>query len=502
MQLKVTRFEICLFLLVFLSYSYFYNGAAWNHNSRLNVIFAFVEPETSDYLTFRINRFITDPERGINTGDWSRYQDNYYSNKAPGIAMMGIPFYFMLYHGESILGVEPGSDGISLLNAYLIHLWVTVLPLAISAIFFYRILTVFLPADPTGRLMLWIALYWCTLLFPFSTQVWGHSTAAAGMTMALYYLVLNDANAKFFSGLFLGVAILVEYSCAIALLPAILVLARHRSSLARFCLGGLIPFLLFISYHKICFGGFFTIANIYNNPHFLTNETFGTLFGAFRVEALWGLTFSPYRGLFFYLPWMLLAIPGLYHAYNDLAKEVFWIGFITIVGFMVMNISFNGWHGGACTGPRYQIPALPFYALIIIPIIQRRVYRLVLPFLMLPSFLNMLFCTIISPIIRTDIENPLLHYYTAVQLMLTQNLPYIHPWTLPIRLQSHDSAAVEKFSAFNWGELWDLLGIFSLLPWLISMMIALSYLHWKSLTTHALHNSSLTSPTSEENNHG
>jgi hypothetical protein len=31
--------------------------------------------------------------------------------------------------------------------------------------------------------------------------------------------------------------------------------------------------------------------------------------------------------------------------------------------FLVVNASFNGWHGGAALGPRYLVPAVPFLAL-------------------------------------------------------------------------------------------------------------------------------------------
>ena len=73
------QIEILLAFLVLVSYSYFYNGATGNQISRLNTIFAFVEPGTADYLTFEINRFLPDPINGENTIDWARFGDNYYS---------------------------------------------------------------------------------------------------------------------------------------------------------------------------------------------------------------------------------------------------------------------------------------------------------------------------------------------------------------------------------------------------------------------------------------
>ena len=34
--------------------------------------------------------------------------------------------------------------------------------------------------------------------------------------------------------------------------------------------------------------------------------------------------------------------------------------------FLLMNVSFNGWHGGSSFGPRYLIPAIPFLALALV----------------------------------------------------------------------------------------------------------------------------------------
>ena len=127
--------ETALFVFVFGLGSYFYNGYGWNQTARYDAIWAFVEPGPHQH-TFAIDAFVTDAEAGLNTGDYARNPDHsphFYSNKAPGTSLLGIPAYFVLFHVERALGIDPVSIRAVLTNAYLINLWVTVLPVAARA---------------------------------------------------------------------------------------------------------------------------------------------------------------------------------------------------------------------------------------------------------------------------------------------------------------------------------------------------------------------------------
>jgi hypothetical protein len=74
--------------------------------------------------------------------------------------------------------------------------------------------------------------------------------------------------------------------------------------------------------------------------------------------------FSPYRGLFFSSPVLILGVIGLFCWLRDdkmKAEAVFMIS--VLVFFLLFIMTFNGWHGGWAVGPRYLAPALPFLAL-------------------------------------------------------------------------------------------------------------------------------------------
>ena len=76
------------------------------------------------------------------------------------------------------------------------------------------------------------------------------------------------------------------------------------------------------------------------------------------------LLVSPYRGIYCLAPVLLLGTAGLiiwlrektFVAEARLCLAIF--GF-----FFLVNMSFNGYHGGFSAGPRYLVPGLPFLAL-------------------------------------------------------------------------------------------------------------------------------------------
>ena len=476
--LRYYHIELLLFCVVLISYSYFYNGALGNQNSRLDAIFAFVEPGTSDYLTFRINRFLPDPLGGNNTNDWARVGDDYYSNKAPGPALIGIPFYFLLFHGESLIGMNPRGIPTALINAYLIHVFVTIIPIACSICFFFRLILPLVGFNRNRALLNTVTLYWGTLLFPFSSQLWGHSTAAAFVIISTYFYMSFRRLSHFYCGLFGGIAVLCEYSCAILIL---LLLAKHLwdrkfKDLIEYTFGGLIPFSAFVTYHSICFGFLFVLPARFNNPQFVGTNGIGGAFGKINWDALWGITFSPYRGLFVYMPVLLLIFLTIQRKKYKQYQELYTLSILCIAGFLFMNITFNGWHGGASNGPRYQIPVIPLYVILLAKLKLNLPYKFLYLGLLMISCFNMLCIAMIHPIVPQIVPNPLWKYYICMKLMAFDGEDLLHPWDTTIRLFELSDPVVKKLSSFNWGELLGFVGISSIIPWICFMTGSLGFI--------------------------
>jgi len=74
---------VLLFLVLLITYVYvFPRWADPNQNSRLDMVAAVV-----DDGTFQIDKYVT------NTVDYAKVGEHYYSDKAPGVAFIGIPVY-------------------------------------------------------------------------------------------------------------------------------------------------------------------------------------------------------------------------------------------------------------------------------------------------------------------------------------------------------------------------------------------------------------------------
>ncbi len=426
------------------------------------------------------------------------YKNNYYSNKAPGIALLGIPCYFIIYHVELMVGIDPTDDVPALLNAYLLNILLTVLPISLSVLFFFSIALTLGRQNYYFALLATSALYWGTLIFPYSSQLWGHVTAAAFVIISLYFFIRDlDAHSHkkksdsdndsvirqkpapsiwrlVLCGFFAGLAVLTEYSCLIiAFMFAVGILrTNHRSYIAGYLAGGIIPIIAFALYHKSCFGSYFTVANVFNNPYFLNDGYIGSLFGNLSTEALWGITFSSYRGMFIYMPVSVLLIPALLERKQFKYDLIFVMSAANIFFFILMNITFNGWHGGACFGPRYLIPIMPFIIILILATFYNRPYRFLTLLLLLPSIVNMFLGVAISPQAPQNVINPLPRYYDGMKLTIKGHSNFLHPWTFPIRLQENATPEIRKYSTFNLGEIIGLKKSSSLLPWIIFVFAA------------------------------
>jgi len=105
-------------------------------------------------------------------------------------------------------------------------------------------------------------------------------------------------------------------------------------------------------YQWLCFGSPFRTAVEASTP--FTEK--GLLFGVIKmpsIAALYGITLSPYRGLFFVSPILLLGF------FATKRNREFWSVIAIALAFILAIASFNGWSGGFAFGPRYLVPIIP-----------------------------------------------------------------------------------------------------------------------------------------------
>ena len=112
-------------LALFLSMAYFYQGGGWNPNSRMNLV-----RSLGDEGSWSVDTW------AHNTGDRAKFGEHYYSDKAPGVSYLALPFYslYRLFFGT------PSSDRALMLASFLCVIMSISLPLALSAGLYFRYL--------------------------------------------------------------------------------------------------------------------------------------------------------------------------------------------------------------------------------------------------------------------------------------------------------------------------------------------------------------------------
>jgi hypothetical protein len=344
-----------LFALVFVGYAYFYQAGGWNQNSRFDLTRAIVERGT-----LVIDRY----EK--NTGDESKRDGHYYTDKAPGVSVLGVPAWAVVYAGSA----RPPRPEQLAVGAWLATVTAIGLPSALAVI------ALMLLARRLGlsrERAVAVAAAWglATLAFPYSTVFYGHQLiAAAAITAFLLVHGRTDASARRLAaaGFVLGAAIAVEYTAALFAVPiAIYALVARVAPWPRIVLamaaGAAVPGALLAAYHTAAFGGPLTLPYEFSTQK---HRHLGWFMGLGRPvgHVLAEITVTPYRGLFYSAPWLALAVPGAVAWWRRGRRaEVAVAGSIVLL-FVWLNASLVDWQGGWAMGPRYLIPAIPFLALL------------------------------------------------------------------------------------------------------------------------------------------
>ena len=465
--------EKLLFWGILLSYSYFFSAGEWNQISRYNLIFTLVEPHTVEAPLFSIDRFIESPKHNFNTGDWAIHNGHYYSNKAPGSALLAAPFYALLYFIEvTFFNIMPQDPLITIFNAWLINIFVSILPMALSAVCFFRI-NLRQNNDVKKSLILTLLCYFSTLLFPYSSSLWGLTTCSAFLIIALYNLLVSPSRqSNLVLGLTLGLAVLTEY-IAIVVVLAIGIFFFRRIKLHRLLqilLGALLPLLLYLFYHWTCFETPWLPATFFNNPEFKEQTKAYGQFAGIDLQALLGLLISNRYGIFVHMPFLLLSLFGFWKWHksrND--QALMWTLFSSIIIFLLINASFHGWHGGFVVGARYQIPVIPFYVLGLNFLPNKIRYTNLLSLLGVFSFVNMLVINSVTPIyvIKNSQHLGLYEYY--LRFIASD----IATRTYHVRLTFPDYKPIQDMHTFNFGELMSLQGLSTLIPFYLLTFLLL-----------------------------
>ncbi len=368
------------------------------------------------------------------TGDKAIFNGHYYSDKAPGPAFLGVPIYWTLDQIEN-WNTDSENRVTRLLwwefKMQLVRILVIVLPSAFLGVLLFLFLSS-IPLSPFRSLWLTLGFSLGTMAFPYSTLFYGHQFAAVCMftTFVLLFRQKPDSPNKFpwvcFAGFLAGYGILSEYPTALLALVLIFYLVfkeKNLKTLFYFFCGMAVPIIILLYYNYLCSGnifklGYFHVAGLQFRQE-MSQGIAGVTYP--KLSALWGITFSLYRGLFLINPFLLFALPGYFYMYhNPRWRKEFWVSLSAVLFFLLFNSSYYMWWGGWANGPRHLIPILPF---LILPIafVPPKYWNYISIFICF-SMLFMWLGSVIDPQVPESAHNPLFDY-SFQQLILGKVSP-------------------------------------------------------------------------------
>ncbi len=377
----VRRDVLLILLTLLLAWCYVLpRWADWSQNSRINLVRAIVEQGD-----VRIDAYVA------NTGDYALYNGHAYTDKAPGPAFVGLPLYVIAHPLLKVPAVEgvlakvagggamsstlnPNGTGLNndkiqhFVAQWLLTFSAAVIPSLILGVLLYLLLLQF--GMSRGLSLLTTVGYGlATPAAAYAGNFYSHQFVAALLFGALF-LLLNRPDRHWsrplLLGLLLGFVVISEYPAALAV-AALGIYALIRLNWRMWpalIIGGALPLLALVAYDLRAFGTPLPVgyshSALWQNQH---HTGFMSITYP-RPEALWGLTFGTFRGVFIRAPWLVAAVPGLVIWYRQgVFRPAWWLSLWIVLTTVLFYASSVMWWGGFGVGPRYLVPILPFLSL-------------------------------------------------------------------------------------------------------------------------------------------
>lgn len=314
------------------------------------------------------------------TIDKAQFGSHYYSDKAPGMTVLGIPAVAIAdrLSGQRADDFIPGFENREFnrflkIRIRLVAVTICAVLSALAAMLLYdlvRRITGDMEAGAVAALSYGLG----TTIWGWSTTIFGHAPVAALLVIATWGVWCGTGPERsrrhaVFAGLALGWAVLIEHSALIAGLPvAGFALWRLRAlpraaamrTVAVALTAGASALVVLIAYNLLAFGTVFRLG--YS----------GVTDFAGMQEGLFGLTYpKPYvlfelilgerRGMLWVAPILIVAPFGLAMLVRDPAtRDIGWLAVAGAVVPFLINASYYYWDGGNATGPRHALPAVGF----------------------------------------------------------------------------------------------------------------------------------------------
>ena len=368
---QLTRILFAILLLCNL-YSHQKRFASPTAASRLDLLHGVIEQGTLEIDAYHEN-----------TPDKAVFNEHYYSDKAPGTVALAFPAFAVTATVLRLSGVSLGSD-----KGWLVSSWVSCaasdgILAALGGLTLFAWLAKRVP--PRCALITVLALFLGAAPLPYATMMFSHSMVVGLLAVAIW-AIQNQTECgvrsaecgirergirgsfrvnrwSLLAGHACGWALASEYTAGLVVLGLFLwlVWGRWRFTLP-FCLAAMPPLLLILAYNWMCFGNPFVL------PYSLQASFPAMKEGLYAIKwpnavTAYNLLFSPTRGVFFWTPFLGLAVFGYWKMIKTNAP-LFWLLYtIPVLQVIVISGRVWDWQAGPTIGPRYLAPILPLMAL-------------------------------------------------------------------------------------------------------------------------------------------
>lgn len=457
---RIRQIEAAVFLIPFITYAYFYQGADQSVACRFDLLRSMIEKGA-----LYINDYC-----GFNTADIVTFHGHIYSVKAPGTSYTALVPWLIFQIG--LLPMKAAHEPMYwAFVTYLTTVFTTSLLIAALCVVMFRFAR-FVGASEGRAAGVALILGLATIAFPYATELTGEPVAGVCVFTAFYLLATFDTRPSswraFAAGFLAGWAVLNDYpvllvSAAIGIYA--LFKLRDWKSLAYFCVAAGITVAIMLAFNWGAFGSplFFSYQAFKAAP--TENRQFPEQAVGFvgltypKMRILWNVLLDPQRGLFFCNPVLLMSIVGVgYFGRVRKWRPEFVVTVYSFVVLFLFNASYGesivSWGGGTATGPRQIVASVPFMvlALAFLP----AAYNWLLGVVGALSAAIMLMATATNPHFPYEYDNPVRDF--ALQQFMRGDFATNRDAFFGGGMIARDSVA------FNLGKLIGLPGPFQLWP--------------------------------------